>query len=171
MAAICSRVCADAKMGIAAMKKPALIKVPITLERVKRPRPIPLLISKPWLIFSLVTIRLDTLLFPSSMPAQLYSFLCIFDSDALGPGSEFGLNPFGGFAVAFRVVLITKQSRGQTFRTSGAFCFLLNSESLQKALEACLSAWARTTTRAGLMRASLIRRAGGISCSCPSRIP
>jgi len=38
--------------------------------------------------------------------------------------SELGPNPYRGFAVAFRVVLITKQSRGQTFRTSGAFCFL-----------------------------------------------
>jgi hypothetical protein len=35
-----------------------------------------------------------------------------------------GSNPYRGFAVAFRVALITKQSRGQTFRTSGAFCFL-----------------------------------------------
>jgi hypothetical protein len=61
-------------MGIAAMKKPALIKVPIKLERVKRPRLFPLLISKPWLILSVVIIRLDTLLFASSMLAQLPSF-------------------------------------------------------------------------------------------------
>jgi hypothetical protein len=38
--------------------------------------------------------------------------------------SEFGPNPYRGFAVAFPVVLITKQSRGQTFGTSAAFCFL-----------------------------------------------
>jgi hypothetical protein len=50
-------------MGIAAMKKPALIKVPIKLQRVKRPRLFPLLISKPWLILSVVTIPLDYLLF------------------------------------------------------------------------------------------------------------
>jgi PAS domain-containing protein len=39
--------------------------------------------------------------------------------------SEFGPNPYRGFAVLCGVVLITKQSRGQTFRTSGEFCFLL----------------------------------------------
>ena len=71
-------------MGIAAIKKPALIKVPIRLERVKRPRLFHILISKPWLILSVVAIRLDTLLFAGSMLAQLHSFLCIFDSDALG---------------------------------------------------------------------------------------
>ena len=38
--------------------------------------------------------------------------------------SEFGPNLYRGFAVAFRVVLVTKQSSGQTFRTRGAFCFL-----------------------------------------------
>jgi hypothetical protein len=38
--------------------------------------------------------------------------------------SEFSPNPYRGFAVAFRVVLIRKQSPGKTFRTSGAFCFL-----------------------------------------------
>jgi hypothetical protein len=36
--------------------------------------------------------------------------------------SDFGPNPYRGFGVAFRVVLITKQSRGQTFRTPGALC-------------------------------------------------
>jgi len=77
----CSGVCADAEMGIAAMKKTALIKVPTKLERVNRPGLFPLLISKPWWILSVVTIRLDTLLLASSM---LHSFLCIFDSDALG---------------------------------------------------------------------------------------
>ena len=87
VAAICSRVCADAKMGIAAMKRPALIKVPIKLERVKRSRLFALLISKPWLILSVVAIRLDTLLFAGSMLAQLHSFLCIFDSDVLGPAT------------------------------------------------------------------------------------
>ena len=66
------------------MKKPALIKIPIKLEWVKRPRLFPLLISKPWLILSVVTIRLDTLLFVSSMLQQLHSLLCILDSDALG---------------------------------------------------------------------------------------
>ena len=71
-------------MGIVAMKKPALIKVPIKVERVKRLRLFPLLISKPWLILSVVIIRLDTLLFASSMLAQLHSFLCMCDSDALG---------------------------------------------------------------------------------------
>src|SRR6516162_1449407 len=81
IAAICSGVCADAEMGIAAMKKTALIKVPTKLERVNRPGLFPLLISKPWWILSVVTIRLDTLLLASSM---LHSFLCIFDSDALG---------------------------------------------------------------------------------------
>jgi hypothetical protein len=70
-------------MGIAAMKKPALIQVPIKLERVKRPRLFPLLISKPWLILSVVIVRLDTLLFASSMLEQLHSFLCIFDSDVI----------------------------------------------------------------------------------------
>ena len=70
-------------MGIAAMKKPALIKVPIKLERVKRPRLFPLLITKPWLILSVVIVRLDTLLFASSMLAQLHSFLCIFGSDVI----------------------------------------------------------------------------------------
>src|SRR6516162_11491945 len=84
IAAICSGVCADAEMGIAAMKKTAPIKVPAKLERVKRPRLFPILFSKPWLILSVVAIRLDTLLFASSMLAQLHSFLCIFDSDALG---------------------------------------------------------------------------------------
>src|SRR6516162_835505 len=81
IAAICSGVCADAEMGIAAMKKTALIKVPVKLERVKGPRLFLLLISKPWLILSVVTIRPHTLLLASSM---LHSFLCIFDSDALG---------------------------------------------------------------------------------------
>jgi hypothetical protein len=71
-------------MGIAVMKKPALIKVPIKLERVKRPRLFPLLTSKPRLILSVVAIRLDTLLFASSMLAQLHSFLSIFHPDALG---------------------------------------------------------------------------------------
>ena len=71
-------------MGIAAMKKAALIKVPIKLERVKRPKLFPLLISKPWLILSVVAKRLDTLLFASSMLAQLHSILCIFgDPDVL----------------------------------------------------------------------------------------
>jgi hypothetical protein len=60
------------------MNKLALIKVPIKLERVKRPRLFPLLISKPWLILSVVIMRLDTLLFASSMLAQLHSFPCIF---------------------------------------------------------------------------------------------
>jgi hypothetical protein len=86
VAAICSRVCADAEMGITAMKRAALIKVPIKLERVKRPRLFPLLISKPWLILSVV-IRHDALPFTSSMLAQLHSFLCIFDSDVLGPAT------------------------------------------------------------------------------------
>jgi len=71
-------------MGIAARQKPAFIKIPIKRERVKRPRLFPLLISKPWPILSLVTIPLNTLLFASSMLAQVHSFLCIFDSDALG---------------------------------------------------------------------------------------
>src|SRR6516162_8122010 len=34
--------------------------------------------------------------------------------------SKFGPNPYRGFAVALQVVLITKQSREQTFRISGA---------------------------------------------------
>ena len=42
------------------------------------------IISKPWLILSVVIVRLDTLLFASSMLAQLHSLLCIFDSDVLG---------------------------------------------------------------------------------------
>jgi hypothetical protein len=68
------------------MKKPARIKVPIKLERVKRPRLFPLLISKPWLILSVVIVRLDTLLFASSMLAQLHSFLCIFELRCFGTG-------------------------------------------------------------------------------------
>ena len=68
VAVICSRVCADAEMGIAAMKKPALIKVPTKLERVKRPRLFPLLISKPWLILSVVIIRLE----PFSSPVRCW---------------------------------------------------------------------------------------------------
>ncbi|HYY26390.1 MAG TPA: hypothetical protein VE860_00505 [Chthoniobacterales bacterium] len=44
------------------MKKPALIKVPIKLERVKRPRLFTLLIPKPGLILSVVFMLLDILL-------------------------------------------------------------------------------------------------------------
>jgi hypothetical protein len=48
--------------------------------------------------------------------------------------SEFGPNPYRGFAVAFGVVLITKQFRGQTFRTSGAFCFLFEFGSITEGI-------------------------------------
>src|SRR6516165_782637 len=84
IAAICSGVCADAETGIAAMKKTAPIKVPAKLERVKRPRLFLILSSMPCLIVSLLHILLDTILFASSMLAQLDFFLCIFGSDALG---------------------------------------------------------------------------------------
>jgi hypothetical protein len=47
-------------------------------------------------------------------------FNCLSFQVGLGP------NPDRGFAVAFlRALLITKQSRGQTFKTSGAICLFL----------------------------------------------
>ena len=36
---------------------------------------------------------------------------------------ELGANPYRGLVIAFLVLLITKQSSRQTFRSSGAFCF------------------------------------------------
>jgi RNA polymerase sigma factor (sigma-70 family) len=46
--------------------------------------------------------------------------------------SELGPNPYRGFAAAFQVVLITKQSPRQTFRISGAFCFLFQLAGVMK---------------------------------------
>jgi hypothetical protein len=84
-------------MGIAAMKKPALIKVPIKLERVKRPRLFPLLIFKPWLILSVVIMRLDTLLFASSMLAQLHCGQTAAAKTWAAPGAARGCPRRGRF--------------------------------------------------------------------------
>jgi hypothetical protein len=70
--------------------------------------------------------------------------------------SEFGSNPYRGFAVAFRVVLITKQSRAQAFRSSGAFCFLFEFGGIAGVPFSI----GKDYSSAGLMTASLIRRAG-----------
>ena len=65
----------------------------------------------------------------------------------IGITSEFGPNPYRGFAVAFQVVPITKQSPRQTFRTSDVFCFLFELSGVTRKLEVCFWPWARTTVR------------------------
>ena len=144
-------------MGIAAMKKPTLIKVPIKQERVKRPRLFPLLISKPWLILELVTIRLDTLLFACSMLAQLHSFLCIFDSDCFGTGLILGLLRFSctRIASAHLFALTKKTARslnniyastiGQKQRATGVTVYLENGGRLEHAQRMAAHESPRTT--------------------------
>jgi hypothetical protein len=62
--------------------------------------------------------------------------------------SEVGPKPCCGFTIAFRqVLLITKQFRGQTFRTSGAFCLLFEFGDITKGIGCVRFSDGRTIAR------------------------